>query len=121
MKHNSKPNLLVYLLQKYPWKIEGFDSEGGILFIIGVGFGAILTGAWLCSVSGLLCTVWIFVTFMCGLATVKMYDDKDDIDTPMLYYVYLCIAELMSLLIVIHILWWLINMPINISRFYRGY
>ncbi len=65
-----------------------------------------LGGAVVCLVAALSC-----------LITLKMATDNLDEEHKYLFYVYMLAAEILSGAIILHIAWWLINIPLIVSEY----
>ena len=65
-----------------------------------------LGGAVICLVAALSC-----------LITVKMATDNLDVEHKCLYYVYMLAAEILSGAIILHIAWWIFNIPLMVSEY----
>lgn len=121
MKKDSPSSLLRYLLKKFPFDLSnGFDCFSSFFVLIGVCIGALFVGGCLCYYSGWLGVVWMAITIMSGVMAIKMNEDFKADEYKAVYIVYLSAAEILSGFFIIHILWWICNIPINIVRYKNG-
>ena len=122
MKKDNSISLAKFLWRKFPLELHGFTGDLAFWFLLGtvVGSIAIAVSFYQMSMVGL-GIVWAVVSILSGLAAVKMSGDHDmDVYFPCLYATYLIVSELLSGVFVIHFLWWLACVPMNIARHSRG-
>ena len=110
--------MVKHILKRFWWNFDDFAYVTAYLVAVIVcdivmlavwcGINNPLGGAVICLVAALSC-----------LVTLKISADNMDMEHKCLYYVYMLASEILSGAIILHIAWWLFNIPLMVSEYHK--
>ena len=109
--------MVKHILKRFLLNLDDFDYVMAYLFSVIVCDIVML--AVLCHKNPLVGTVICLVAALCCLVTMKMSTDNMDVEHKCLYYVYMLASEILSGAIILHIAWWLLNIPLMVSEYHK--
>lgn len=108
--------MVKHILKRFWWNLDDFAYV--MAYLVAVIICDIVMLAIWCGINNPLCgAVICLVAALSCLITLKMSADNMDVEHKCLYYVYMIASEILSGAIILHIAWWLFNIPLMVSEY----
>lgn len=109
--------MVKHILKRFWWNLDDFAYVTAYLIAV-IVCDIVMFAIW-CVKNPLGGAVICLVAALSCLITLKMSSDNMDVEHKCLYYVYMLASEILSGAIILHIAWWLFNIPLMVSEYHK--